>query len=63
LRKRGWKEAKLSQGAKVDAGKLAVAARLRRETTLTIQQIADRLHMGSRKSVGPKLHAWKKSNE
>ena len=63
LRKRGWKEAELSRGAKVGPGKLALAARLRRETTLTIQQIADRLRMGSRKSVGPKLHAWRKSNE
>jgi hypothetical protein len=62
LRELGWKEAHLSQGAKVDANKLALAARLRRETTLTIQEIADRLHMGSRKNVGPKLHAWKRSN-
>ncbi len=36
---------------------------LRRETTLTVEQIAGRLHKGSRKSVGPKLHAWRKSNE
>jgi hypothetical protein len=63
LGKLGWKEADLRQGAKVGPGKLALAARLRRETTLTIQQIADRLRMGSRKSVGPKLHAWRKSNE
>ncbi len=63
LRKLGWEEAGLSQGAKVDAGKLALAARLRRETTLTIQQIADRLHMGTRKSVSPKLQAWRRSNE
>ena len=63
LGKLGWKEADLRQGAKVGPGKLALAARLRRETTLTIQQIAVRLRMGSRKSVGPKLHAWRKSNE
>jgi REP element-mobilizing transposase RayT len=63
LGKLRWKEADLRQGAKVGPGKLALAARLRRETTLTIQQIADRLRMGSRKSVGPKLHAWRKSNE
>ena len=53
----------LSQGATAGPGKLAMAARSRRETTLTIQQIADRLRMGSRKSLGPKLHAWRKSNE
>jgi len=63
LGKLGWKEDRLRQGAKVSPGKLALAARLRKETTLTIQQIADRLHMGSRKSLGPKLHAWRKSNE
>jgi len=43
--------------------KLALAARLRKETILTIQQIADQLHMGCRKSVGPKLHAWKRAYE
>jgi hypothetical protein len=32
-------------------------------TPFPIQQIADRLHTGSRKSVGLKLHAWEKSNE
>jgi REP element-mobilizing transposase RayT len=63
LRKLGRKEADLSRGAKIDSDKLALAARLRRETTLTIQRIADRLHMGSRKSVGPKLHAWKRAHE
>ena len=58
-----WKEADLSKRAKSDPGKLALAARLRRETTMTIQEIADRLKMGSRKSVAPKLHAWRKANE
>ena len=53
----------LSRGTTVRPGKMALAARLRRETTLTIGQIAERLHMGSRKSLGPKLHAWRKSNE
>ena len=63
LRTLGWKESDLARGAKVNPGKLAMAARLRQETTLTIEQIASRLHMGSRKSVGPKLHMWRKSNE
>jgi hypothetical protein len=40
-----------------------MAARLRRETTLTIQQIADRLRMGGRKSIAPKLHDWIKTHE
>ena len=63
LKRLRWQEADLRRRAKSDPGKLALAARLRRETTLTIQQIADRLQMGSRKSVAPKLHAWRKANE
>jgi hypothetical protein len=59
----GQEGADLNDGAKVDADKLALAARLRSETTLTIQQLADRLHMGSRKSVGPKLHSWNRTTE
>ena len=58
-----WQETDLRRRAKSDPGKLALAARLRRETTLTIQEIADRLQMGSRKSVAPKLHAWRKAHE
>jgi REP element-mobilizing transposase RayT len=63
LKRRRWQEADLSRRAKSDPVKLALAARLRRETTLTIQEIADRLRMGSRKSMAPKLHAWSKANE
>jgi hypothetical protein len=29
----------------------------------TMEQIAARLRMGSRKSSAPKLHAWRKANE
>jgi hypothetical protein len=42
--------------------KLALAARRRRETTLTMAQSAERLRMDSRKSVAPKLHAWRKAH-
>ncbi len=63
LKRLRWKEVDLSRRPKSDPGKLALAARLRRETTLTVEQIADRLRMGSRKSVAPKLHAWTKANE
>jgi putative transposase len=58
-----WKAADLTRRAKSDPGKLALAALLRRETTMTLQDIADRLQMGSRKSLAPKLHAWRKANE
>jgi AraC-like DNA-binding protein len=63
LRRRGWKEAELEQRPKSDAAKMALAARLRRETTLTIGEIAQRLHMGSRKTLSSQLHRWRKTHE
>jgi len=63
LKRRGWKEEELRRRPKSDAAKMAVAARLRRETTLTLGEIARRLHMGSRKSMSSKLHQWRKTHE
>jgi hypothetical protein len=63
LKRLRWKESDLSERSKTDSRKLALAARLQRETTWTVQEIARRLHMGSRKSVAAKLHAWKRTNE
>ncbi|MCX6887188.1 MAG: hypothetical protein NTX27_19360, partial [Verrucomicrobia bacterium] len=34
------------------------AGRLRRETTLTIGKIAQRLHLGSSKSANARIHEW-----
>ena len=62
LKRLEWKEADLSRRAKGDPAKLALAALLRRETTLTVRDFLDRLRMGSRKSVAPKLHAWRKAH-
>ena len=42
---------------------LALAARLRRETTLTPLESAARLQMGSWKSFRAKLEPWKKAHE
>ena len=53
----------LSQRPKSDPAKLSIAARLRRETTLTLPRIAARLEMGSWKSLNTKLHRWRKINE
>jgi hypothetical protein len=36
---------------------------MRRESTLTVAEIAQRLCMGSRKSLNGKLHRWRKLNE
>jgi len=63
LRRRRWRESDLSRRAKADPGKLALAARLRKETTLTITEIAQRLQMGSRKGISPKIHQWRKAHE
>ena len=51
-----WSERDLRQRPKSDAAILNLAARLRRETTLTIRQIAERLHLGSWKSLNNKLY-------
>lgn len=62
LRRRRWAESELSRRPKADPGKLAMAARLRQETTLTIAEIAARLQMGSRKAISPKIQQWKRSH-
>jgi hypothetical protein len=56
LKRLGWKEAELKSRRKNDPDKLEIAARLRRETTLTIKAIAARVSLGSSKSANAKLH-------
>jgi REP element-mobilizing transposase RayT len=56
LKQLKWSERNLEQRPKSDTAKLDLAIRLRRETTLTIRQIAQRLHMGSWKSLNNKLY-------
>jgi hypothetical protein len=63
LKRLKWTAGDLNQRAKSDPAKLALAARLRRETTLTIRWIAGRLHLGSWKSLNAKLHRWRRTNE
>lgn len=46
LQKRGWTEQDLMQRRKTDAGKVLMAARLRMETAMTLDWIAQRLQMG-----------------
>jgi REP element-mobilizing transposase RayT len=58
LRRSGWREADLVAGRKSDPGKLAIAARLRRETALTIKGISARVGLGSSKSAHARLHQW-----
>jgi len=55
LVRHGWTEAQLAPRRKGDPVKLALAVRLRRETTLTMGWIAKRLKMGTRKNVATRL--------
>ncbi len=56
LGRRGWGETDLAARRKSEAGKLEIAARVRRETTLTLKQIAERLHLGTARSASVRLH-------
>jgi putative transposase len=47
LKRRGWREEDLGRRAKGDAGKVALAARLRAQTVVTVKWIAERLEMGA----------------
>jgi len=58
LSRLGWSRAELAARHKSDPGKLALAARLRRETTLSIKGIAARVHLGSSKSANANLHQF-----
>ena len=51
----GWSPAELAVRRKSDPAKMALAARLRQETTLTIKAIAVRLHLGTSKSANARL--------
>ena len=58
LRRLGWLESELAKRRKTDPGKLALAARLRRETTLSVKWIAARVRLGTSKSANKNLHQW-----
>jgi REP element-mobilizing transposase RayT len=63
LKRLRWSSGELSKRPKSDPDKLAMAARLRRETTLTLPWIAARLRAGTWKSLNAKLYRWRKTNE
>jgi len=46
LRRRGWTEAELARRRKGDPEKIQLAWRLRRESTMTLKWIAQRLKLG-----------------
>ena len=55
LQRHGWQEQDLVSRRKNDPTKLEIAARLRRETTLSLKAIAARVHLGSSKTANAKL--------
>jgi len=55
LKRRRWKGAELKARRKGDKDKVAIAARLRCETTMTLKWIAERLEMGSWNNVSNRL--------
>jgi REP-associated tyrosine transposase len=57
LERRGWTAAELQTRRKGDKHKVAMAGRLRRETTMTLKWIAERLAMGSWTNVSNLLAA------
>ena len=58
LQRLGWKPEDLAARRKSDPEKVAMAMRLRRETTLTIKHIASRLSLGTPKSASTRLREW-----
>jgi hypothetical protein len=63
LRRLNWPEAQLALRRKRDPAKLEIAVRLRRETTLSVKEIAARLHLGTPASASLcLLAALKKAN-
>jgi hypothetical protein len=61
LKRRRWEEADLTTRPKGDAAKVALAARLRAERTMTGAWIAERLRMGTRGHLNHLLYRKRKS--
>jgi len=62
LQRLGWSKADLAGRRKSDPMKLEMAARLRRETTLSLKAISLRLHLGSSKAANRTLHVHMRHN-
>jgi len=61
LKRRRWQEDELKKRPKGDAAKVALAARLRAGTTMTVGWIAERLEMGTRGHLNHLLYRKRKS--
>ena len=58
LARRQWTQNDLAARQKSHPAKLALAARLRQETTLSVKQIAERLYLGKPKGARTNLHKF-----
>src|ERR1019366_6257697 len=56
LSRRGWEESDSATRRRSDPGKVAIAARLRKETTVPIKWIAARVQIGTAKGAKSVLH-------
>ena len=63
LARLGWKEEELVGLRKNAPEKLAIAARLRKETILPLKSIAARVGLGTSKGANRNLHAWMQQTE
>ncbi len=61
LERHGWREADLVTRRRSDPVKLEMAARLRRETTLSLKAIAKRVQLGSSKAANRLVHGYMRS--
>ena len=61
LKRQRWQEADLETQSKGHSVKVALAVRLRAETTLTVQWIAERLGMGTRGHLNHLLYRKRKT--
>jgi len=58
LQRLGWTETELAARRKRDPLKLALATRLRQETTLSLKAMAKRVQLGTAKGANTNLHNW-----
>jgi hypothetical protein len=56
LKRLGWSEAELKRRRKGGKNKVALARRLREETTVSLRWIAENLHMGTWTHVSNRLY-------
>ena len=63
LKRRGWRAEELGRRAKGDAVKVALAARLRAETVMTVKWMAERLQMGAPGYVNHLLYHQRKAGK